>query len=136
MKILYLGTIFLALLIIIPTTIMVDVESDAGTTPPPPIVFSTPPTVIVLPGTNIYVVPAVPEEIFFTAGWWWRQWQNRWFRSKYYDRGWVFYKGYPVWYKEVPSGWRENYANHTWQGQVWHYQHIPHEQLYRGRGKR
>jgi hypothetical protein len=126
----------LTLLIFIPTTLRVEVESDAGTTPPPPIVFSAPPTVVVLPGTNIYVVPAITEKIFFTGKWWWRLWEDRWYRSKFYDHDWTYYKGYPKWYKEVPPNWRANYTNRTWEGQVWHYEHIPYEQLDRNRRKK
>lgn len=98
---------------------------------PPPIVFAAPPEVVVLPETEVYVVPSVPEEIFFYNGYWWRPWNGRWYRSLYYDRGWGVYSGVPIWYNRIPYGWRENYRTHLWGGYPWNYHHIHHGDLQR-----
>jgi len=98
---------------------------------PPPIVFAAPPGVVVLPETEVYVVPSVPEEIFFNNGYWWRPWNGRWYRSLYYDRGWGVYSGVPFWYNRIPYGWRENYRTHLWGGHPWNYHHINHGDLQR-----
>ncbi len=98
---------------------------------PPPIVFAAPPEVVVLPETEVYVVPSVPEEFFFSNGYWWRPWNGRWYRSLYYDRGWAFWAGgVPVWYRGVYPGWRENYRLGVWGGHPWHYHHIAHHDLH------
>jgi hypothetical protein len=98
---------------------------------PPPIVFPAPPEVVVVPETEVYVVPSVPEEIFFYNGYWWRPWNGRWYRSLYYDRGWVVYAGVPFWYNRIPRDWRENYRNHLWGGHPWNYHPIHYNDLRR-----
>lgn len=99
---------------------------------PPPIVFSAPPEVIVLPETNVYVVPDVEVEIFFSRGWWWRPWQGRWYRSRHYDRGWVYYRSAPPpFYRRVPPGWRNDYREHRWKGREWKHQRVPHGDMER-----
>lgn len=98
---------------------------------PPPIVFSAPPRVVVVPETQVYVAPEVSEDIFFYNGYWWRPWNGRWYRSRYYDRGWAYYRGVPVWYGRIPHGWRENYRLRVWGGHPWNYHHIDHPVLQR-----
>jgi hypothetical protein len=99
---------------------------------PPPIVFSAPPEVVALPDTNVYVVPDVEADIYFNGGWWWRPWQGRWYRSRYYDRGWGFYRsGPPPFYRRVSPGWRNDYREHRWQGREWNYQRVPHGEMQR-----
>ncbi|MGZ4857585.1 MAG: hypothetical protein ACXVZU_04410, partial [Methanobacteriaceae archaeon] len=98
---------------------------------PPPIVFAAPPEVVVLPETEVYVVPSVPEEIFFFNGYWWRPWSGRWYRSLRYDAGWGVYGGVPGWYGGIYPGWRENYRLHSWGGHPWNYHHIAHGDLNR-----
>lgn len=41
-----------------------------------------------IPETYVYAVPDVDFDIFFYGGWWWRPLGGRWYRSRYYDRGW------------------------------------------------
>jgi hypothetical protein len=57
MKKLLLGTILLALAIVVPMPTMAGVDMNAGISLPPPIVFEAPPEVIVMPDTSgVYVV--------------------------------------------------------------------------------
>lgn len=56
----------------------------------PTIVISGPPELVVVPGTDIYVAPDVEGDILFYQGFWWRLFDGRWYRSPYYDRGWVY----------------------------------------------
>lgn len=96
---------------------------------PPPIIFAAPPEVVVLPGTYVYVVPDVPEDFFFYNGWWWRPWGGHWYRSRYYDSGWVYFNRVPNFYGRIPSGWRNDYREHRWEGREWNYQRIHHQEL-------
>ena len=96
---------------------------------PPPIVFAAPPEVVVIPETYVYVVPDVDVDIFFYNGWWWRPWEGRWYRSRQYSSGWVYYQSVPSFYARIPSGWRNDYREHHWGGHPWNYQRIPHQQL-------
>jgi hypothetical protein len=99
---------------------------------PPPIVFSAPPEVVVLPDSNVYVVPDVEADIYFSGGWWWRPWQGRWYRSRYYDRDWAFYRAAPPpFYRRVPPGWRNDYREHRWHGQEWRHERIAHDDMQR-----
>ena len=110
MKKLLFGTIFLAGLIVFPIMSMaqVAVRVNAPFPLPPPIPFVGPPNVVVLPGTDVYAVPDVREELFFRQGWWWRLHSGRWYLSQYYDRGWAYYNGYPSWHRGIPRDWRDN----------------------------
>jgi len=127
-------TLFLFVAVFVPLSAkaQVDVNVNVNVPLPPPVVFASPPEVVVLPETNVYVVPDVEEEIFFSAGWWWRPWQGRWYRSRYYDRGWVFYRAAPPrFYRHVPPGWRNDYHEHRWHGQEWRHERIPHHEVQR-----
>lgn len=128
MKKLLLGTILLALAIVVPVPTMagVDVSIGIGIPLPPPIVFAAPPEVIVLPDTRyVYAVPDIEADIFFWNGWWWRPWEGRWYRSHYYNRGWVYYNSVPSFYYDVDPGWRGYYREHNWHGHRWNYERIP-----------
>lgn len=98
---------------------------------PPPLIFPAPPHVVVIPDTNVYVVPDIRDDIFFYGGWWWRPWNGRWYRSRYYDRGWTFYHRSPFFYQTIPPGWRDYYRNKDWKGQRWEYRRIPPHELQR-----
>ena len=82
------------------------------------------PELVGLPGTSIYVAPAFATDLFFTDGYWWRPYNGGWYRSAYYDRGWVPYGGVPAWYRGVPNNWRYNYNHHEWNGRPWNYVHV------------
>ncbi len=57
---------------------------------PPPVVIAAPPALVVVPGTSMYVAPDIDADIVFLDGYWWRLNEGRWYRSPYYDRGWVY----------------------------------------------
>jgi len=131
MKKLFLGIMLLALLTAFPFSAKaaVDVDVHIGIPLPPAIVFSAPPLTVVIPGTYIYAVPDVPQDIFFYGGWWWRPWEGRWYRSHHYDRGWASYKGAPSFYPHVPPRWRDDYRDRRWKGHPWNHQRVPAQQL-------
>jgi hypothetical protein len=131
MKKLLFGIILLAGLIVFPIMSMaqLNLRVSVPVPLPPPIPFVGPPKVVILPGTDIYAVPDVNEELFFRQGWWWRHHGGLWYRSQYYDRGWGYYRGYPSWYSRIPHDWRDNYRNHTWGGRPWNHSYIRHADL-------
>ncbi len=142
MKRLLLGTALLALVVVvpIPTIAGVDIHIGVPLPPPPPIVFPAPPSivfhappeVIVLPDTDgVYVAPAINVDLFFWNGWWQRPYEGRWYRSRYYDRGWGYYKDVPSFYFDVDPGWRGHYRNRHWRGHRWNYSRIPEQELHR-----
>ncbi|HEX2966427.1 MAG TPA: hypothetical protein VHO84_11600 [Syntrophorhabdaceae bacterium] len=130
MKKLIIGTIFLTIVVIAPLQSMARVDVSVNIGLPPPIAFVQPPEVIVLPNTDsVYAVPGLDIDLFFWNGWWWRPWQGHWYRSRFYDRGWAFYSGIPVFYTYVDPGWRVYYNDHNWRGSYWSYRRIPHHDL-------
>jgi len=134
MKKAMIGTLFLlvAALAPLPARAQIGVSVGVNVDLPPPIVFSAPPEVVVLPDSNVYVVPDVEADIYFSQGWWWRPWQGRWYRSHYYDRGWGFYRAAPPpFYRNVPPGWRNDYREHQWRGREWNHARIPHSEMER-----
>jgi hypothetical protein len=134
MKKAMLGTLFLLGTALVPVSARAQIGVSVGVNVavPPPIVFSGPPEVVVLPDTNVYVVPDVEADIYFSGGWWWRPWQGRWYRSRYYDRGWGFYRGAPPpFYRNVPPGWRNDYREHRWRGREWNHERVPHSEMER-----
>ena len=119
----------LAAAISVPIPTMAGVEVRIGLPLPPPVAFSAPPDVILLPHTGVYVAPDVAVDLFFFDGWWWRPWEGRWYRSRDYRSGWGYYDSVPSFYGRVPSGWRNDYWEHRWNGREWHYQRVSHPQL-------
>ncbi len=131
MKKVFAVLVFLAwaMLVLPPVMAEVDVKVRISVPLPPPIVFPAPPEVVVIPETYVYAVPDVDADIFFYSGWWWRPWEGRWYRSRYYDRGWVHYERVPAFYKRVPPGWRNDYRDRRWKGQAWDQRRIPHRDM-------
>lgn len=130
MKKLLLRTMLLALVLVVPIPAMAAVDISIGISLPPPIVFQAPPDVIVMPDTNsVYVVPTIDVDLFFWNGWWWRPWEGRWYRSRYYNRGWGYYNTVPSFYFDVDPGWRGYYRARNWSGHRWDYERIPNRQL-------
>jgi hypothetical protein len=127
-KKLLLGTMLLALLFVLPSPTMAQVDVGISISLPP-IVFAAPPELIVLPDTYVYVVPDVDVDIFFYNGWWWRPWEGRWYRSRYYNRGWGHYNNVPSFYFDIDPGWRGHYRNNNWYGHRWNYERIPHRRI-------
>ena len=131
MKKLLFGTILLALVLVFPILPVAAVDVGIRISLPPPIVFSAPPQMVVIPETYVYVVPDLDADIFFYRGWWWRLWEGRWYRSRSYNSGWGYYRNVPSFYREIPSGWRNEYRDHRWRGHQWNHQRIPHQQVQR-----
>src|SRR4030042_5342966 len=131
MKKLLFGTMLLALVLAFPIPTMAEVNVDINISLPPPIEFARPPEVIVIPETYVYTVPDLDVDIFFYSGWWWRPWEGRWYRSRNYNSGWGYYQTVPSFYREVPSGWRNDYRGHRWKGHQWNHQRIPHKEVER-----
>jgi hypothetical protein len=112
MKKAMIGTLFLLVTALVPLSVKAQTGVSVGVNValPPPIVFSGPPQVVVIPESNVYVVPDVEADIFFSQGWWWRPWEGRWYRSRFHERGWGFYRAAPPpFYRNVPPGWRNDY---------------------------
>lgn len=95
----------------------------------PSIVFSSPPELIVLPETDVYVVPDIEADVFFYEGFWWRSWNNRWYRSRNYDRGWTYRRGTPAFHRNVPRNWRQHYQRGDWNGQAWKHECVQQQQV-------
>lgn len=130
MKNLLFGIMLLTLVIVVPIPTMAGVNIGIGISLPPPIVFEAPPDVIVIPDTNdVYVVPYIDVDLFFWNGWWWRPWEGRWYRSRYYNRGWAYYHHVPSFYFDVDPRWRGYYRDHNWYGHRWNYERIPNQRL-------
>ncbi len=119
----------LALVIVVPISTMAAVDIRIGIPLPPPIVIPAPPQVIVIPETNVYVDPDVDVDLFFWNGFWWRLWEGRWYRSRFYNRGWAYYDAVPSFYFNVDPGWRRHYRDHIWYGHRWNYERIPYNRL-------
>lgn len=115
---------------VVPTRTIAAVDISIGISLPPPIVFEAPPEVIVIPDTNnVYVVPDIDADFFFWNGWWWRLWEGRWYRARYYNRGWVYYRDVPSFYYDVDPDWRVYYRDRNWYGHRWSYERIPSRRL-------
>lgn len=131
MKKLIFKILFLTLLVCVPGSAMAGVSVHFNIPLPPPIFFPTPPSVVVIPETNVYAVPDIQDDIFFYGGWWWRPWEDRWYRSRHYDRGWAYYRGVPSFNRQVPPGWRNDFNDHRWKGYEWNHQRVPNQELRR-----
>lgn len=128
MKKLLIKTVLLIFMVMIPASVLaeIDVKVRVDIPLPPPIIFPAPPAVVVIPETDVYAVPDVEADIFFYSGWWWRPWEGRWYRSRNYDRGWVHYNREPVFHRDVPPEWKSDYRERRWKGQEWDQRRIPH----------
>lgn len=119
------------LLTLAPAQAMAGVSTHVNIPLPPALLFPLPPAVVVLPDAqSVYAVPDIDVDLFFWNGWWWRPWDGRWYRSRHYDRGWVFYNSIPSFYFDVHPGWRGNFKNRTWHGHRWNYEKIPYDRLH------
>lgn len=83
------------------------------------------PSLVVIPGTYVYAMTDVTDDIYFHVGWWWRLWDGRWYKSRHYDRGWSHYRGVPGFYREVDPRWRDFYRHRSWHGHPWTCERIP-----------
>jgi hypothetical protein len=115
-----LWTILLTTLMLVPVSAMAGVSVGINIPLPPPIVLSAPPPVVVLPNTpGVYAAPGVGVDLFFYGSWWWQFWNGRWYRSPYWNRGWVYYNHAPGFYHYVNPHWRAYYGAHNWNGRPW-----------------
>jgi hypothetical protein len=131
MKKLIFKILFLILVVFVPVSAMAGVSVHVSIPLPPPIIFPAPPELVVIPETNVYAVPDVQEDIFFYSGWWWRPWEGRWYRSRYYDRGWTHYRRVPSFHRNISSGWRNDYRANQWRGHQWQHQRVPQREVQR-----
>jgi len=131
MKKLILKILLLTFVVCLPVSATADVSVHVRIPLPPPIVFPAIPQLVVIPETDVYAVPDVQEDVFFFAGWWWRPWNNHWYRSRNYDRGWAYYPNPPRFQTNIPLDWRNNYKNHTWKGYRWEPQQRPQRDIQR-----
>lgn len=118
MKKIFFKLTLLLMLVLTPASVLAMGHVDVGVRIPlpPPLLLPVPPWLVVIPETNVYAVPDIHEDIFFYGGWWWRPWQNRWYRSRYQDRDWAYYKGTPSFHGRVPSNWRSDYNQREVRG--------------------
>ena len=120
----------MALVIVVPIPTMA--RADGGISISLPlIVFAAPPEVAVIPETNVYAVPDLDVDIFSTM-------VGGGVRGKGdgITRGTIVQVGatietFHLFYRGIPSGWRNDYRDHRWRGHQWNYQRIPHEQVQR-----
>ncbi len=130
MKRLLVLVIFLTSVSALAVPSVADVDVHITFPLPPPMVFKAPPDVIVLPDTDdVYVVPDIDVDFYFWDGWWWRPWEGRWYRSRYYDRGWAYFGDAPDFYFDVDPGWRRYYRDRKWNGHRWKYERIRNRRL-------
>jgi len=101
------------------------IQVNVSVSEPPPVRFDRPPELVIIPETYVYAVPGASVEIFFFDGWWWRTWEQRWYRSRSYGRGWVYYDSVPVFYRDIPREWHTFYRERRWRDRVWDYRPIP-----------
>ncbi len=124
------AAIFLVFMMAAPISAVAEVNVSIGISLPPLVVFAGPPQVVVIPDTvDVYAVPDIDVDIYFWNGWWWRPWEGRWYRSRYYDRNWVYYAAVPSFYFDVDLRWRDYYRDRDWHGHRWEYERIPYDRL-------
>jgi hypothetical protein len=107
------------------------VQVDVAVAAPPPVTFRHPPQLVVIPETYVYAVPSIDIDIYFFDGWWWRSWESRWYRSRSYSSGWVYYQHVPVFYRDIPREWRRFYRERRWRDQYWDYHHVSYHEVER-----
>lgn len=107
------------------------VHVDVSVAAPPPVTFHRPPQLVVIPETYVYAVPSIDIDIYFFDGWWWRSWEDRWYRSRSYSSGWVYYQHVPVFYRDIPREWRRFYRERRWRDHDWDYHPVPYREVER-----
>lgn len=123
------GVVFLVLALALPLPTKAQVNFNINISVPPPIVVSQPPRLVVIPETYVYVAPELDVDIFFYDGWWWRSWDGRWYRSRSYSSGWIYYQYEPVFYRDVPREWRRWHRDRRWREYTWEYRPIPFSEV-------
>jgi len=60
------------------------------------------PTLAYIPGTPIQVVSNAADDVFFYGGYYWRVHNGIWYRSSFWDRGWVVWHDVPHVFLSIP----------------------------------
>ena len=91
----------------------------------PAVRFAAPPDVVVIPGTYVYMIPDIYENVLFFQGYWWRPYEGHWYRSQDYNGQWSHMES-----ERIPSGLRalpQDYRHRLSPGD----KRIPHEDVIR-----
>jgi hypothetical protein len=72
-------------------------------------------------GPGVQVIADYDYPVFFSDGFYWRNDGGYWYRSPYYDRGWVGVSTVPYGLRGVRDPWRYSHyrAGATWNGSRW-----------------
>jgi hypothetical protein len=131
MKKLLIGTIFLALIIVIPISMAIGADIRIRIPLPPPLIIPAPPPMVVIPGTYVYFPPDLDEEVFFYHGYWYRPYRGYWYWSRGYDGPWGYYgRRPPRPLLNLPPRYREDYRERRME-----HSHIPHHELQQNWGR-
>ncbi len=94
-----------------------DVDVNIGINLPlPALVFPAPPPVVVIPGSYVYFVPGIDEDILFYHGYWYRPYRGQWYRAASYRGRWDYLSPHlvpaalialPHDYRHIPPGYRK-----------------------------
>lgn len=60
------------------------------------------PVLTYIPGTEIQVVSNAPDDVFFYGGFYWRFYNGVWYRSRYWNHGWVIWHDVPHVFLQIP----------------------------------
>ncbi len=124
------GVFLLSLALALPLSARAQLNVNINIALPPPLLIAEPPRMVVLPETYVYVAPELDIDIFFYDGWWWRGWEGRWYRSRSYSSGWIYYEDEPVFYRNVPREWRRWYRERRWrEDYTWDHRPIPFHEV-------
>ena len=90
---------------------------------PPRVHFRGPPHLHHIPGSYIYVVADMDVGIFFYDGYWYRNYNNFWFRARFYNGSWmkIVIGNVPPRLHRLPGSWRQHLRRDAYR--------IPHRDL-------
>lgn len=79
--------------------------------------FQAPPELAVIPGSYIYFVPGIDEDIRFYEGRWYRHWNNRWHRSRNYNGPWTYLapRYVPAPFLRIRPDFRQRVPKNEWR---------------------
>jgi hypothetical protein len=75
----------------------------------PLVTFAEPPEMVVIPGSYVYYVPNIQDEVFFYQGIWYRHWGDGWRSSRDYNGPWGYVgpRYVPRPFLRLPPGYRQ-----------------------------
>lgn len=124
-------------------------SSPAPTATAPKVLIASPPVVILLPGTSIYFVPDIAEDVVFFGGYWYLRSDGRWFRGNDYNGPWVFISRPAAELVELSPGFRHAPPGHEripygqlkknwkrWDEERHSHEHSGHSEGHRGKSKK